>query len=621
VLLRLCSLAAEEKNDILPSMSVKSSIVRDKQATHTTHRLFWRATILDKPGFIVWFLTRPTALLIYNVLIPFQVAYGLQAIITGQFNQVHNYAVHILLMGLAYCVLWAVGGLAICRNGRIGTEYVQREVFTNYLQKDYEFFNNTFVGSLGSQAVRLREAYNEYCNLFCNSFIKQIVVVVSSVAIIAYQSVTLATVTLLSMLLILSFTILSGKWRFKYRRLLSDANSRVAGDIGDALGQGITIKSFAAEDYEKSRLDRSLRQYVQTLYRSWATSIPVDVGRMLLAIITTAILLLLTARMYEQHTISIAIVVLVQLYVIKLVYATGEIADLVKAYDATMGNAHQALKTMLITPIVQDARKPRRLSPNARLDVELRDITYRYGDAPSQKAALEAVSLHIAQGEKVGIVGYSGSGKTTLTKLLLRFMDTTEGSITVGGIDIRELPQKQLRAKIAYVSQEPLLFHRSIADNIQYGKPTASRQQLLAASHTAYVDEFVAGMPHGYDTLVGEKGVKLSGGQRQRIAIARALLRDAPILVLDEATSALDSQSEQYIQKALWKLMKGRTALVIAHRLSTIQRMDRIVVMDKGRIIEVGTHAQLLQSKGIYAQLWEHQSGGYLIAPDDQDKL
>jgi ATP-binding cassette subfamily B protein len=324
--------------------------------------------------------------------------------------------------------------------------------------------------------------------------------------------------------------------------------------------------------------------------------------------------------MYKNHAISIAIVVLVQLYVIRLVNSTQEIAELIKGYESIMSNAHQAVKTMLIQPSVLDKPDAAKFPKKLNYDISLRGVTYRYTDAPSDIEAVKNFTLEIKQGGKVGLVGYSGSGKTTLTKLLLRFMDVTDGSISIGGLDIRDVAQKDLRSKISYVPQEPLLFHRSIAENIAYGRPSASKSDLLQAGKAAYVDEFVQELSKGYDTLVGEKGVKLSGGQRQRVAIARALLKDAPILVLDEATSALDSRSEQYIQKALWRLMKGRTALVIAHRLSTIQRMDRIVVMDKGQIIEIGTHDQLLKKSGIYAKLWEHQSGGYLVTSDTGDK-
>jgi len=590
---------------------------RDREAARYTHKLFWKANFVDGVDFIIWLFTRPPALLIYNVFIPFEVAYGLQAIITRNFNAVHHYGLMVLLLGIAYCVLWGIGGVVICRNGRAGTEYIQREVFVNYLEKDYEFFNNSYLGALGSQATRLRDAFNEYCTIVMNGVTKQVVVVLTSIAIIAWQSLALAVVTLISLVVIMSFTIASSKWRLKYRRLLSEASSETAGIIGDALGHGTTVKSFAAEDYEKKHLEKPLKNLAKMQYWSWMSSIPADIGRGLLATVATVVLLIMTARLYEHHDISIALVVLVQLYVIKLVMATQDIADLIKSYEAVMSSAHQAVKTMLLEPTLLDKPHTKTIPRNAKFDISMDNVTYRYEDAPKNISAIKDFNLNVAQGEKVGLVGYSGSGKTTLTKLLLRFMDITEGSIKVGGIDIRDLAQKELRTKIAYVPQEPLLFHRSIAENISYGKPDADAKAIKAVGKTAYVDEFVGELSNGYDTLVGEKGVKLSGGQRQRVAVARALLKDAPILVLDEATSALDSRSEQYIQKALWELMKGRTAIVIAHRLSTIQRMDRIVVMDKGRIVEIGTHTELLKnSKGIYAKLWAHQSGGYIVTQE-----
>ncbi len=209
-------------------------------------------------------------------------------------------------------------------------------------------------------------------------------------------------------------------------------------------------------------------------------------------------------------------------------------------------------------------------------------------------------------------MGHSGSGKTTFTRLLLRFSDIDSGTISIDGQNIAYLTQDDLRRHIAYVPQEPILFHRTLAENIAYGQVDASQQEIEAVAQLAHAHDFIANLPDGYDTLVGERGVKLSGGQRQRVAIARAMLKNAPILVLDEATSSLDSESEALIQSALWRLMEGRTAIVVAHRLSTIQKMDRIVVLDEGKIIEQGTHQELLHTKGAYAKLWAHQSGGFI---------
>jgi ATP-binding cassette subfamily B protein len=244
--------------------------------------------------------------------------------------------------------------------------------------------------------------------------------------------------------------------------------------------------------------------------------------------------------------------------------------------------------------------------------IDCSDVSFHYNDAKDTDSIFKNLNLHIKAGQKVGLVGHSGGGKSTLTRLLLRFDDITGGTITIDGQDIKGITQTSLRQAISYVPQEPLLFHRSIRENIAYGNLEASQAAIEKAAKMAYAHEFIKQLPDGYDTLVGERGVKLSGGQRQRVAIARAMLKNAPILVLDEATSALDSESEKLIQKALWELMEGKTAVIIAHRLSTIQKMDRILVLDHGEITEDGTHKQLLKKDGTYAKLWAHQSGGFI---------
>ena len=264
---------------------------------------------------------------------------------------------------------------------------------------------------------------------------------------------------------------------------------------------------------------------------------------------------------------------------------------------------------ILDLPCIVDDKtdKPLKVT-DAAIDIE--HIGFKH-DGKKEKL-FDDFTLEIAPGKTVGLVGVSGSGKSTLTKLLLRFADVGEGAIYIDGQDIRGVTQKSLRDAIAYVPQESSLFHRSIFENIAYGRPGATDEEVYEAARLANADEFIVELPDGYDTLVGERGVKLSGGQRQRIAIARAILKDAPILVLDEATSALDSESEALIQEALKNLMKNRTSIVVAHRLSTIAGLDTIVVLSEGKIVEQGSHHELLKKGGEYAKLWSRQSGAFL---------
>jgi ATP-binding cassette subfamily B protein len=280
-----------------------------------------------------------------------------------------------------------------------------------------------------------------------------------------------------------------------------------------------------------------------------------------------------------------------------------------RAYNRAMGDAKDMMEILSQEPEVLDpvSPEPVRITAGA---ISFDKVIFSHDGADD--ALFDNLNLHIKPGEKIGLVGHSGSGKTTLTRILLRFSDIDGGSITIDGQNIAAITQDDLRRSIAYVPQEPLLFHRSIRENIAYGKPDATDEEIRAAAQKANAADFIEKLPDGYGTMVGERGVKLSGGQRQRIAIARAILKNAPILVLDEATSALDSESELLIQAALNQLMEQRTAIVIAHRLSTIQKMDRILVLEKGTIVEQGSHAELVNKKGVYAQLWAHQSGGFI---------
>jgi ATP-binding cassette subfamily B protein len=588
---------------------------RDKHIMREIHRLFWEANFVFKRALWLSYLGRIPAVAAYNIFIPLVSALGIQAIVARDTALVERYAVWVVLLAVFYCISWSFAGVQVSKNAIRGSEYLQDKVLANFLSKDYDFYSNAYFGSLGAQATRIRDAFNSYGELVTLSIPKQATIVVVGVAVISWQSPLLALVTLATMVLVLSFTMVSSSWRLTYRRQVYEEGSKISGQIGDALSHATTVKSFASESMERKRLRTALKVWSHAQYKSWVSSLPADGGRMLLAAIATAALLVLSARMYAHGDISLAIVVLIQLYVVKLIAATMDIAEIIKRYEETMGAAYEPVKTMLVEPTITDPERPQSIKRAKTYRLALSDVTYQYPEAGKARSAVKNFSLDIEPGEKIGLVGYSGSGKTTLSKLLLRFMDVTEGAVTINGIDVRQLRQKDLRKIISYVPQEPLLFHRTIRENIAYGRPGAIEKEVLKVARLAYVHEFAKDLPHGYDTLVGERGVKLSGGQRQRVAIARALLKDAPVLVLDEATSALDSESEHLIQEALWRLMKDRTAVVIAHRLSTIRRMDRIVVMDKGKIVQMGSHEQLLKDKqGIYARLWAHQSDGYIAS-------
>jgi ATP-binding cassette, subfamily B, bacterial len=586
---------------------------RDKTVTRAVHKLFWQG-MLHKP-WTFW----PTVLLylpaffVMNVYIQLEVAYGIQAIITRHFDIVGHYAIQVLLLTALGQLLYGLATWAFNLNGICGGTYVQRRMFANFLAKDYEFFSSSYIGSLGASAARIRDAFTDYNRLALFEIPRSGVTVIASLAVLAVKSPPLALIALACMFVVFLITQAFAGYRLKYRRLVSQASGEVAGVLGDALSHGTAVKSFAREDYELDRAKAPMRRWEHAQLMNWNWFIPANAARNMLMAATMGVLLLFSAHLYQTGKISIALVALVQLYVIRLIYVTIDAADMVKEYEQIMSQAYDAVATMLIPKTVQDPPKPDSIKGATAYDVQFADISYRYPEAAKNVYAVKEFSLQIMPGEKIGLVGYSGGGKTTITKLLLRFMDVDQGGISLNGVDIRQLSQAELRDLIAYVPQEPLLFHRSIRENIAYARPEAGQAAIDRAAKTAYVQDFLKELPNGYDSLVGERGVKLSGGQRQRVAIARALLKDAPILVLDEATSALDSQSEQYIQKALWELMKDRTAIVIAHRLSTIQKLDRIVVMDKGQIVQIGSHDELLKDKrGAYAKLWAHQSGGYL---------
>jgi ATP-binding cassette subfamily B protein len=369
-----------------------------------------------------------------------------------------------------------------------------------------------------------------------------------------------------------------------------------------------TIRAFAAEDREAAEHRKRVADQRRKSMRSWDyANLRIDALVAPMSVLTNMLgLLLAVALGAGQHGIEAIIVAFT--YYSNATKIMFEFNQIYRQLESSLTEAAQFTELLFTQPAVVDPIVPEPLRPTAS-DVRFERVTFAHGGGSPLFTGLD---LAVPSGTRLGLVGRSGGGKTTLTRLLLRMMDVDDGRILIGGQDITRLRQSDLRSLIAYVPQDPAMFHRTLRDNIAFARPNATDAEIRQAAQAAHVTEFADALPDGFGTMVGERGVKLSGGQRQRVALARAILRDAPILLLDEATSALDSESEALVQQALWRLMEGRTALVVAHRLSTVARMDQLVVLDRGQIAEKGTHQELLRLDGTYARLWQHQSGGFL---------
>ena len=395
------------------------------------------------------------------------------------------------------------------------------------------------------------------------------------------------------------------------QRLVNDreaAIARVSGHVADSLMNMETVRAFAAERREGAEHRSRVAESRRLTLKSWDYgNLRVDTLIAPLSVLTN-VLGLVVALALGGPGQGVEEVVVAFTYYSNATQIMFEFNQIYRRLESSMTEAAQFTELLLDPPTVLDADEPEPLAPKDT-GVRFEAVTFAHTGA---EPIFRGLDLDVPAGARIGLVGRSGGGKTTLTRLLLRMSDIDQGRILIGGQDISRLRQTDLRSLIAYVPQEPAMFHRSLRDNIAFARPGATDEEIHAAAAAAHVTEFAHQLPDGFATLVGERGVKLSGGQRQRVALARAILRDAPILLLDEATSALDSESEILVQDALWRLMDGRTALVVAHRLSTVAGMDRLVVLDRGRVVEQGSHEKLLATDGAYARLWQHQSGGFL---------
>ena len=575
-----------------------------------TSRLYWQEIRRYKISFFAMLVCIPLSSLLLDTVLPYVLSQAVDTFTSRDAETLWQ------LLGLAGIV--ASVGVALNFTGF--QSYITHEskvranlaisTLDTLLKKDAGFFANQKIGALTGRFI---DFVNAHVGLQDLLIIRTLTFAFNMVVGTVLIFISTPAIGLLVLALIAGLLIqvrLSLKLRANFRNERKELIGVVNGMAADTISNNATVKTFANESYELTQ-NRIVNEKYRDVYRKdfrWMTA---EGSMRLLTMSAVQIIAIgMMANMLIAGQIELGIAIFTVAYLQRIASQLFVLGEMVNGYDRLFLQAAPMTEMLIADEKITDAPNSQQLTVR-NPSIKLHDVSYAYDDA-KDITVLDSISLTIPAGQRVGLVGPSGAGKTTVTKLLMRLDDTTGGIITIDGQDISQVTQESLRHAISFVPQEPLLFHRSLRENILYGKLDANDEELARAIKAARADEFIDHLPRGLDTVVGERGVKLSGGQRQRVAIARAILKDAPILILDEATSALDSESEKLIQSSLDTLMKGRTSIVIAHRLSTVAKLDRIIVLDGGKIVEDGSHAELLKKKGAYAKLWSHQSGGFI---------
>ena len=530
------------------------------------------------------------------------------------FATLHQLELVILFFALVSLFNWAM-----LRIQAIAMLYLESHVmqdlyisaFDYLLDHSYNFFTSHFAGSLTHKVSRFARAFEQMFDAIIQQFIPTFLFVVGAVVILFINNHFLGELLGVWAIVFLAFQIWVSNRRQPFRVTRSEADTRTTGVIADAISNQNTIALFSGKKYEESIFKEVLEKWHAATLKVWRVDEWIWGAIGLFFVVINITMLYGAAIFWERGQLTLGDFVLIQSYLLTTFNQLVGINRALRAFYDSSADVTEMV-TLLETPHgVQDIPGAKNLSIKTGL-IAFKEVDFYFNE---EHPVLQKFNLRIAGGEKIALVGPSGAGKSTITKLLLRLYDVKGGEITIDGQNISKVTQNSLRDTISFVPQEPVLFHRSLFDNISYGKRGASKQEVIEAAKKARCHEFISALPEGYDTFVGERGIKLSGGERQRVAIARAILKNSPILLLDEATSSLDSESESLIQEALDVLMEGKTVVVIAHRLSTIMKMDRIVVIEQGQVVAKGTHDELLEQDGLYKKLWSIQAGGFI--PDD----
>lgn len=481
----------------------------------------------------------------------------------------------------------------------------------NYLHKhSYSFFNNNFSGSL---VRRVNRFVNSFVNIFDTIYWSILFIglkITVILGVLFYYFWKIGLITLFWIIFYLIFHMIFVRYKLKWDIKRADADSEVTGQLADSIVNNINIKLFNGYKFEEKRFKNRLKELSKLIIKSYNLGSIITGLQALLMIILEVGVFYIAVKLWQKGLVTIGDFVLLQAYIFTIFDSLWNIGRYIRRIYESLSDAEEMTEILTKPHEVKDnpSAKPLEVKKG---EIVFQNVTFKYG--LNTRYILQNFNLKIKPQEKIALIGPSGGGKSTIVKLLFRFFDIEKGEILIDGQNIADVSQNSLRESISLVPQEPILFHRTLMENIRYGRRSATDEEVIRAAKLAHCHEFIMSFPDKYNTYVGERGVKLSGGERQRVAIARAILKNAPILVLDEATSSLDSESELLIQDALTNLMQGKTVIVIAHRLSTISKMDRIVVIENGQISEEGKHNELLKaSQGTYQKLWQIQAGGFI---------
>ncbi|MGB1382813.1 MAG: ABC transporter ATP-binding protein [Porticoccaceae bacterium] len=486
------------------------------------------------------------------------------------------------------------------------------------LNQSYGFFQSEFSGRIATKVMQTALAVRESVMKLLDVILFVTVYVVTMLVLIASADLRLCLPLLIWLVLYIGLQLIFVPKLKNISQIQANSRSTMTGRIVDSYTNIVTLKLFSFSSRESQYVKEGMTEFLNTVHPQMRLVTGLNICLWIINMLLVFSTLALGIYLWMQQSITAGAIAVVISLALRLSGMSHWIVWEIGNLFENLGTVQDGINTLSEPQMVLDIDNAKKIEVTAG-KIEFQDVKFSYinNEQLPTNAVFDALSLKVNAGERVGVVGRSGAGKSTLINLLLRFYDIQQGIIAIDDQDIKTVQQESLRENIAVVTQDTSLLHRSVRENILFGRPNATEEEMIEAAKKAEAHDFilklrdVAGRS-GYDAHVGERGVSLSGGQRQRIAIARVILKDAPILIMDEATSALDSEIESAIQKSLYQLMQGKTVIAIAHRLSTIAAMDRLIVFDEGEIIEQGTHQQLMQSQGVYAQLWHHQSGGFL---------